>query len=51
MREEDLRDLRKHGSTGRPLGSATFLDHLESLAGRVLKPQKGGRPSKLRKQP
>jgi len=51
MREEELRDLRKHESTGRPIGRATFLDHLESLTGRKLKPQKGGRPSKLRKQP
>lgn len=51
MREEELRDLRKHGSTGRPLGSAAFLDHLESLTGRILKPRKGGRPSILRKQP
>ena len=49
--EEELRDLRSHGRTGRPLGSSTFLEHLESIAGRVLKPQKGGRPSKLRKSP
>jgi putative transposase len=51
IREEELLDLREHGRTGRPLGSATFLECLEAIAGRVLKPQKGGRPSKLRKAP
>ncbi len=49
IREEELRDLRNHGRTGRPLGSATFLDRLEAMAGRVLRPRKGGRPPKLRK--
>ena len=47
--EDELRDLRYHTSTGRPLGSVIFLEHLEALVGRVLKPQKGGRPSKFRK--
>ena len=49
--EEELRDLREHGRTGRPLGSSHFLDHLESLVGRVLKRQKPGpkpQPSKPR---
>src|SRR4030043_355371 len=50
-REEELRVLREAGCTGRPLGSATFVEHLEATVGRVLKPQKGGRPSKLRKPP
>ena len=50
-REEELRDLRDHARTGRPLGTASFLDRLESVVGRVLRPQKGGRPSKLRKIP
>ena len=49
VREEELRDLREHGRTGRPLGSVSFLDRLESMVGRVLRPQKGGRPRKLRK--
>ena len=49
IREEELRDLREHGRTGRPLGSATFLERLEAIVGRVLTPQKGGRPPKLRK--
>ena len=46
--EEDLRDLRTHSRTGRPLGSASFLERLEAMAGRVLRPQKGGRPSWLK---
>jgi putative transposase len=51
VREDELRDLREHGCTGRPLGSASFLDRLESMVGRVLRPKKGGRPSKLRNMP
>ena len=49
--EEQMRDLREHARTGRPLGSSSFLDRLERMVGRVLRPQKGGRPSKLRKIP
>jgi putative transposase len=44
--EGELKELRSHGRTGRPLGDETFLDRLEGLVGRVLKPQKGGRPKK-----
>ena len=51
LAEEELRDFREHGRTGRPLGSAPFLDRLESLVGRVLRARKGGRPRKLRKLP
>jgi putative transposase len=51
LQADELRDLREHGRTGRPLGSALFLDRLESTVGRVLRPQKGGRPTKLRKLP
>ena len=51
LREEELRDLRAHARTGRPLGNPTFLEKLEATVGRVLRPQKGGRPSKLRKLP
>jgi putative transposase len=47
--EEELRDLREHGRTGRPLGSSAFLDRLEGLVGRVLKPQKPGPKPKPRK--
>jgi putative transposase len=47
--EEELRDLREHGRTGRPLGSSSFLDRLESLVGRVLKRQKPGPKPQPRK--
>ena len=49
--EEQLRDLRDHGRTGCPLGNATFVERLEQAVGRVLRPRKPGRPSKLLKQP
>ena len=47
--EEQLRDLREHARTGRPLGSSAFLDGLERRVGRVLKPQKPGPKPKPRK--
>ena len=47
--EEELRELRSHNRTGRPLGSTSFLDRLEGMVGRILRPQKGGRPSRLRR--
>jgi putative transposase len=47
--EEELRDLRAHGRTGRPLGSSAFLDRLEGLVGRVLRQQKPGPQPKPRK--
>jgi putative transposase len=46
--EEQLRSIREHGHTGRPLGSSAFLDRLEGLVGRVLKPQKPGPKPKPR---
>jgi putative transposase len=49
VREEELRDLREHGRTGRPLGNSVFPDLLESLVGRVLKRQKPGPKPKPRK--
>jgi len=51
IREKELRDLRDHGRTGRPLGSADFVDRLERLVGRTLGPKKPGRKPKLLKQP
>ena len=42
MPEEELRDIRQHGRTGRPLGDETFLGRLEEMVGCVLKPQKRG---------
>jgi len=42
MPEEELRDIRRHARTGRPLGDESFLARLEEMVGRVLKPQKRG---------
>jgi len=36
--EDKLRDLREHGRTGYPLGSATFVERLERTVGRRLRP-------------
>ena len=36
--------------TGRPLGGEKFLVKLERMLGKVLRPQKGGRPHKAAKQ-
>lgn len=33
----------KHARTGRPLGGTAFIERLEALTGRPLKPQKPGR--------
>jgi putative transposase len=46
MPEQEVEAIRRHGRTGRPLGDEAFLDRLESTTGRVLKPQKAGRPKK-----
>ena len=43
---EDPLYFSKHERTGRPLGSKRFIGQLEAKLGRVLKPQKGGRPKK-----
>ena len=51
MPEEELRNLRNHARTGRPLGNATFVDRLEKLVGRVLSPGKPGRKPRFPKQP
>ena len=40
--EEQLRQLREHTRTGRPLGSPAFLERLEAMVGRVLRPLKRG---------
>ena len=49
--EEELRDLRAHGRSGCPLGSATFVERLERTVGRILRPRNPGRPPKLLKRP
>jgi putative transposase len=39
---EDTNLFRRHASTGRPLGSDVFVDGLEGLLGRILRPRKPG---------
>ncbi len=51
LSEEEIRDLREHGRTGRPLGNVSFVERLERMVGRILAPRQGGRPSKLRTLP
>jgi putative transposase len=48
LTEDEYKDLRKHERTGRPLGSSKFLLKLEKKLGKILSPQKGGRPKKKR---
>ena len=40
--EDTLDALRRHGRTGRPLGSARYLDRLEARLGRPVRPGKRG---------
>jgi putative transposase len=40
--ESDLKPIRDHTNTGRPLGTETFIHQLEMITGRVLRPQKRG---------
>jgi putative transposase len=47
IREEDIKLLRSHEQTGRPLGDEAFLATLEKDLGRILrkrKPGPNGRP-------
>ena len=48
LSEEELSRLRGHSRTGRPLGDGSFLEQLEAMVGRVLKPQKRGPKPKPR---
>jgi len=41
--ESTKETFRLHGRTGRPLGNETFLENIERIAGRSLRPQKPGR--------
>jgi putative transposase len=43
--EEQL--WRRHERTGRPLGEPAFLDRIESLLGRIVRPAKRGPKPKL----
>jgi putative transposase len=40
MDNEEIELLRKHERAGRPIGDLTFIEGLEQLLGRNLKPQK-----------
>jgi putative transposase len=42
IREEDVKLLRAHEHTGRPLGEEAFLATLEQDLGRILRRQKPG---------
>ena len=54
IREEDIKLLRAHEQTGRPLGDEEFLATLEENLGRILRRQKPGpkpRPARNPKRP
>lgn len=44
--ERDMDILKKHGRTGRPLGSSVFYDRLKTLLGKDVRPKKAGRKKK-----
>ena len=46
IREEEIREMRRHEHTGRPLGSGSFVETPETMLGRILKPKKAGRRPK-----
>ncbi|MDD5169572.1 MAG: hypothetical protein PHN75_12195, partial [Syntrophales bacterium] len=45
--EEHLREIRKHGGTGRTLGPTAFVEKLESTLGSSLKRGKPGPKTKV----
>ncbi len=45
--EEEIKEIRRHIMTGRPLGQDGFIAQLEKSLGRELRPQKRGRKSIL----
>jgi putative transposase len=52
MPQEELERIRKHGSTGRPLGHPPFVAQVEAEVGRSLAAGRPGRPAtKLRGRP
>jgi putative transposase len=44
--EKDINRFRKHARIGRPLGQEEFVEKLEKITGRALKPKKPGRKKK-----
>jgi putative transposase len=51
IRDEDVKLLRAHEYTGRPLGDEEFLAKLEQNLGRILKRQKPGPKPRPRRTP
>lgn len=45
-KEQDVKLFKKHARVGRPLGQEGFIEKLEKMTGRILKPQKPGRKKK-----
>ena len=43
LEKAELKAIRGHERTGRPLGDATFIGRLEAVTGRILAPRKPGR--------
>ena len=46
VKEDEINLIRKSTSSGRPLGKPEFIETLELKLGRLLKPNKPGRPKK-----
>ena len=44
--DDELKEIRRHIMTGRPLGGEEFIEELEKICGRTLRPQKVGRKKK-----
>ena len=45
-KDQDVKLFKKHTRVGRPLGQEGFIEKLEKMTGRILKPQKAGRKKK-----
>jgi len=41
--DQDIKLLKKHARVGRPLGKEGFIEKLEKITGRILRPRKPGR--------
>ena len=48
--KDEINLLRKHETTGRPLGSEGFIKKLEKLFNRVFRSRSVGRPAKIRQE-
>ena len=45
-KKQDIKLFKKHARVGRPLGQEGFIENLEKITGRILKPLKPGRKKK-----